>query len=151
MVTVTPLLQSTSLKSVTCRNKSSNGIAVNKTQIQQNSITKVWRVKRSACRSRLTGSVVQPPTNDDLLGYKAIGSNYLSFVVILLLASTTPLAEAGTATHFPFLKAVVGSGLLTSAILAPTIQSRRGHQLWRVKRSAPIAVNRLGCTTFKQA
>ena len=28
-------------------------------------------------------------------------SNYFSFVVISLLASTTPLAEAGTATHFP--------------------------------------------------
>ena len=46
----------------------------------------------------------------------------------------------------PFLKAVVGRGLLTSS-RAPTIQSRRGHQLWRVKgERAPIAVNRLGCT-----
>ena len=34
------------------------------------------------------------------------------------------------------LKTVVGSGLLMSAVLAPTIQSRRGHQLCRVKRSA---------------
>ena len=50
---------------------------------------------------RLTGSVVQPQVSDNLLTRKAIGSNYLSFVVILLLASTTPLAEAGTATHFP--------------------------------------------------
>ena len=50
----------------------------------------------------------------------------------------------------PFLKAVVGRGLLTSS-RAPTIQSRRGYQLWRVKRErAPIAVNRLGCTTSSE-
>ena len=61
----------------------------------------LWRVKRSALRLRLTGSVVQPMSCYDLLTCEAIGSNYLSFVVILLLASTTPLAEAGTATHFP--------------------------------------------------
>ena len=49
----------------------------------------------------------------------------------------------------PFLKAVVGRGLLTSS-RAPTIQSRRGQQLWSVKRErAPIAVNRLGCTTYE--
>ena len=41
----------------------------------------VWRVKRSALRLRLTGSVVQPMSCYDLLTYKAIGSNYLSFVV----------------------------------------------------------------------
>ena len=92
---------------------------------------------------RLTGSVVQPISCYDLLTYKANGSNYLSFVDILLLASTTPLAEAGTATHFPLSvssgrkrPADVGYTSLMSAILAPTIQSRRGHQLWRVKRSA---------------
>ena len=34
----------------------------------------------------------------DLLTYKAIGSNYLSFVVTSMLASTLPLDEAGTAT-----------------------------------------------------
>ena len=48
----------------------------------------------------------------------------------------------------PFLKAVVGRGLLTSS-RAPTVQSRRGHQLWRVKRErAPIAVNRLDCAAL---
>ena len=46
----------------------------------------------------VTGSVVQPLVSEDLLSYDAIGSNYLSFVVTSLLASTTPLAEAGTAT-----------------------------------------------------
>ena len=46
---------------------------------------------------RLTSSVVQPMSCNDLLTFEAIGSNYLSFVVTLLLASTTPLAEAGTA------------------------------------------------------
>ena len=87
----------------------------------------VWRVKRSALRLRLTGLVVQPRVSHDLLTYNAIGSNYLSFVVSSMLDSTSPLDEAGTATHFPFLKAVVGRGLLTSS-RAPTIQSRRGHQ-----------------------
>ena len=50
---------------------------------------------------RLTGSVVQPRVSYDLLTYKAIGSNYLSFVVTSMLVSTSPLDEAGTATHFP--------------------------------------------------
>ena len=72
---------------------------------------------------RLTSSVVQPRVSDDLLTYKAIGSNYLSFVVTSMLVSTSPLDEAGTATHFP----LSGSSLLTSS-RAPTIQSRRGHQ-----------------------
>ena len=58
----------------------------------------VWRVKRSALRLRLTGSVVQPMSCYDLLTYKAIGSNYLSFVVTSMLVSTSPLDEAGTAT-----------------------------------------------------
>ena len=49
----------------------------------------------------------------------------------------------------PFLKAVVGRGLLTSS-RAPTIQSRRGHQLWRGERErASIAVNRLGCAVYE--
>ena len=47
---------------------------------------------------RLTGSIVQPRVSDDLLTYKAIGSNYLSFVVTSMLVSTSPLDEAGTAT-----------------------------------------------------
>ena len=47
---------------------------------------------------RLTGSVVQPRVSNDLLSYKAIGSNYLSFVVTSMLVSTSPLDEAGTAT-----------------------------------------------------
>ena len=54
--------------------------------------------KGSALRLRLTGSVVQPRVSDDLLSYKAIGSNYLSFVVTSMLVSTSPLDEAGTAT-----------------------------------------------------
>ena len=54
--------------------------------------------KVSALRLRLTGSVVQPRASDDLLSYKAIGSNYLSFVVTSMLVSTSPLDEAGTAT-----------------------------------------------------
>ena len=53
--------------------------------------------KGSALRLRLTGSVVQPRVSDDLLTYKAIGSNYLSFVVTSMLVSTSPLDEAGTA------------------------------------------------------
>ena len=54
--------------------------------------------KGSALRLRLTGSVVQPRVSDDLLSYKAIGFNYLSFVVTSMLVSTSPLDEAGTAT-----------------------------------------------------
>ena len=50
---------------------------------------------------RLTGSTAQPMTCYDLLTYKAIGSNYLSFVVTSMLVSTSPLDEAGAATHFP--------------------------------------------------
>ena len=45
----------------------------------------LWRVKWSVLRLRLTGSVVQPRMSDDLLSYKAIGSNYLSFVVTSML------------------------------------------------------------------
>ena len=41
--------------------------------------------KGSALRFRLTGSVVQPRVSYDLLNYKAIGSNYLSFVVTSML------------------------------------------------------------------
>ena len=41
--------------------------------------------KGSALRLRLTGSVVQPRVSDDLLSYRAIGSNYLSFVVTSML------------------------------------------------------------------
>ena len=42
--------------------------------------------KESALRLRLTGSVVQPRVSMyDLLTYKAIGSNYLSFVVTSML------------------------------------------------------------------
>ena len=61
----------------------------------------LWRVKGSTLRLRLTGSVVQPLSCYDLLSYKAIGSNYLSFVVTSMLVSTSPLDEAGIATHFP--------------------------------------------------
>ena len=39
----------------------------------------------NALRLRLTGSVVQPLSCYDLLTYKAIGSNYLSFVVTSML------------------------------------------------------------------
>ena len=39
----------------------------------------------SALRLRLTGSVVQPRASYDLLNCKAIGSNYLSFVVTSML------------------------------------------------------------------
>ena len=45
---------------------------------------------------------------NDLSGKEAIGSNYFLFVVTLLLASTTSLAEAGTATHFPLSESSVG-------------------------------------------
>ena len=41
--------------------------------------------KGNALRLRLTGSVVQPMSCYDLLTYKAIGSNYLSFVVTSML------------------------------------------------------------------
>ena len=41
--------------------------------------------KESALRLRLTGSVVQLMSWYDLLTYKAIGSNYLSFVVTSML------------------------------------------------------------------
>ena len=54
--------------------------------------------KGGALRLRLTGSVVQPMSCYDLLTYKAIGSNYLSFVVTSMVVSTSPLDEAGTAT-----------------------------------------------------
>ena len=54
--------------------------------------------KGNALRLRLTGSVVQPRVSYDLLTYKAIGSNYLSYVVTSMLVTTSPLDEAGTAT-----------------------------------------------------
>ena len=101
---------------------------------------------------RLTGSVAQPRDNDDLLTYKAIGSNYLSYVVILLLASTTPLVEAGTATHFPLSEssgtkwpANVGCTSADHPITSgsPVVAGQ--------KERAPIAVNWLGCTTSEQA
>ena len=60
---------------------------------------------------------------------EAIDSNYFSFVGISLLASTTPLAEAGTATYFPLFESSGRKGLLMSTIPASTIQSRRGRQL----------------------
>ena len=41
--------------------------------------------KCSSLRLRLTGSVVQPCAGNDLLSYKAIDSNYLSFVVTSML------------------------------------------------------------------
>ena len=41
--------------------------------------------KGSVLRLRLTGSVALPRVRDDLLTYKAIGSNYLSFVVTSML------------------------------------------------------------------
>ena len=91
--------------------------------------------KGSALRLRLTGSVVQPMNCYTLLTYKAIGSNYLSFVVTSMLVSTSPLDEAGLRHTSPFLKAVVGRGLLTSS-RAPTIQSGRGHQCGVSKGSA---------------
>ena len=84
---------------------------------------------------RLTGSVVQPLRCYDLLSFKAIGSNHLSFVVTSMLVSTSPLNEAGTATHFPLSESSGRKGLLTSS-RAPTIQSRRGHQCGVSKGSA---------------
>ena len=53
-----------------------------------------------------------------------------------LLASTTPLAEAGTAIHLPLSGNRGRSGMLTSTVQVATIQSRRDHQLWRFERSA---------------
>ena len=85
---------------------------------------------------RLTGSVVQPRVSDDLLTYKAIGSNYLSFVVTSMLVFPHRHWMKQELRHTsPFLKAVVGRGLLTSS-RAPTIQSRRGHQCGVSKGSA---------------
>ena len=100
---------------------------------------------------RLTGSVVQFMNCYDLLIYEAIGSSYLSFVVILLLASTTPLVEAGTATHFPLSEssgrkwpANVGCASADHPITSgsPVVAGQ--------KERAPIAVNRLGRTTYEQ-
>ena len=48
-------------------------------------VTSCGESKGSALRLRLTGSVVQPRVSYDLLTYKAIGSNYLSFVVTSML------------------------------------------------------------------
>ena len=44
---------------------------------------------------RLTGSVVQPMRWYDLLSYKAIGSNYLSFVVTSMQARSQKFAMGG--------------------------------------------------------
>ena len=110
--------------------------------------TVLWRVKRSALRLRLTGSAVQPRVSDDLLTYKAISSNYLSFVVTSMLVSTSPLDEAGTVTHFPLSEisgtkwpANVGCTSADHPITSgsPVVAGQ--------KERAPIAVNRLGCTT----
>ena len=96
-------------------------------------------------------SVVQPKSCYDLLIYKAIGSNYLSFVVTSLLASTTPLAEAGTATHFLLSES---SGRKWPANVGYTSADHPFTSGSPVvagqKERAPIAVNRLDCTTFKQ-
>ena len=110
----------------------------------------VWRVKRSALRLRLTGSVVQPMICYDLLTKEAIASNYLSFVVTSLLVSTTPQAEAGTAIHFPLSEssgrkwpANVGSTSADNSITSgsPVVACQKDR--------ARIAVNRLGCTTYE--
>ena len=55
------------------------------------------RRSKTALQLWLTGSVVQPMSCYGMLTLEAIGSNYFLFVVISLLASATPLAEAGTA------------------------------------------------------
>ena len=92
----------------------------------------LWRVKRSALRLRFTGSVVQSRVSDDLLSYKAIDSkNFRLWLLRCYLPQRYWLKQELRHTS-PFLKAVVGNSLLISALLVPTIQSRRGHQLWRV-------------------
>ena len=100
---------------------------------------------------RLTGLVVQPLSYYDLLSYKAIGSNYLSFVVTSMLVSTSPLDEAGTATHFP-LSESSGRKEPANVVSSADHPITSGSPVWRVKRErTPIAVNWLGCTTFDQA
>ena len=106
--------------------------------------------KGSALRLRLTGSVVQPRMSDDLLTYKAIGSNYLSFVVTSMLVTTSPLDEAGTATHFPLSESSGRKGP-ANVVSSADHPITSGSPVWRVKRErAPIAVNRLGCTTSSE-
>ena len=103
----------------------------------------------NALRLRLTGSVVQPLSCYDLFTYKAIGSNYLSFVVASMLVSTSPLDEAGTATHFP-LSESSGRKEPANVVSSADHPITSGSPVWRVKRErAPIAVNRLGCTTYE--
>ena len=97
---------------------------------------------------RLTGSVVQPMSCYDLLSYKAIGSNYLSFVVTSMLVSTSPLDEAGTATHFPLSESSgrKGPANVVSSVDHPITS---GSPVWQVKRErAPIAVNWLDCAAL---
>ena len=106
--------------------------------------------KGSALRLRLTGSVVQPRVSDDLVTYKAIGSNYLSFVVTSMLVSTSPLDEAGTATHFPLSESSGRKGP-ANVVSSADHPITSGSPVWRVKRErAPIAVNRLSCTTSSE-
>ena len=63
---------------------------------------------------------------------------------ISLLASTTSLAEAGTATHFPLSESSDRKGLLTS-----TIQSRRGHQFCGDSKEAlRLRPTELDCAAF---
>ena len=75
-------IYSNSLNLLLVRNYLAEIIIVLRLMLERNN---VWRVKRSALRLRLTGSVVQPLSFYDLLTYKAIGSNYLSFVVTSML------------------------------------------------------------------
>ena len=101
----------------------------------------MWRVRRE--RAPIAVNRL------DCAAYELLWSvdlrSYLSFVVTSMPVSTSPLDEAGTATHFPLSETSGRKGLTSSR--APTIQSRQGHQLWRVKgERAPIAVNRLDCT-----
>ena len=103
--------------------------------------------KGSALRLRLTSSVVLPLSCYDLLSYKTIGSNYLSFVVTSMLVSTSPLDEAGTATHFPHSESS-GRKEPANVVSSADHPITSGSPVWRVKRErAPIAVNQLGCTT----
>ena len=116
-------------------------------QVEKNFRTMCGGSKGSTLRLRLSGSVVQPRVSDDLLTYKAIGSNYLSFVVTSMLVSTSPLDEAGTATHFPLPESSGRKGP-ANVVSSADHPITSGSPVWRVKRErAPIAVNRLGCTT----
>ena len=81
----------------------------------------MWRVS----------SVVQPMSCYDLLTYKAIGSNYLSFVVTSMLVSTSPLDEAGTATHFP-LSETSGRKGPANVVSSADHPITSGSPVWRV-------------------